>query len=81
MEDRAEFIGRLIVYVMISWYDVHCDTMISERLEEMFPVMVERFKVYELAVFIIIAAVEDVLDSMLLKIWKENLTIKPSLII
>jgi hypothetical protein len=66
---------------VVARNDIHSNTILPQSLKEHHAVGLQRLKVYELAIFIIISEMDDLLDSILVAVWEEYLFIEASLVL
>ena len=60
----VEFVGVLEVGIVVPWNNVHGDTVRTKSLKEHLTVAVQCLEVNEPTVLIVVAQVDDVLDTV-----------------
>tara|TARA_B110000914_G_scaffold113102_1_gene98935 strand:- start:91 stop:393 length:303 start_codon:yes stop_codon:yes gene_type:complete len=79
--EGVQVIGILVIGVVITWDDIHSDTIFAQLLKEVFAVSIQCLEVNEPSVLIVITQMDDVLYSVLDKMGEEHLPVKSLLIV
>ena len=70
-----------IIYIVVTWYYVHSDAILSQLVEEVSAVSIQCLVVDETSMFQCIAEVHDVLDVVLQQVRKEYLRVEVILVL
>jgi hypothetical protein len=79
--EGVEVIGILVIGIVITWDDIHSDTILTQFLKEVFAVSIQCLEVDEPAILIVITQMDDVVDIVLNKIGEKYIGVKLFLII
>ena len=79
--EGVEVIGILVIGIVITWDDIHSDTIFAQLLKKMFAVSIQCLGVDESSVLIVITQMDDVVDIVLNEIREKNICVKLFLII
>jgi hypothetical protein len=79
--EGVQVIGILVIGVVITWDDIHSDTIFAQLLKEVFAVSIQCLEVDKTTIFVIISKMDDVVDIVLNEIREKDIRVKLFLII
>jgi hypothetical protein len=79
--EGVQVVGVLVVCVVVSWDDVHSDTIFAESIKKHFTVTVQFFEVDKPTILVVVAEMDYVLDVVLIEVWEENIFVEAFLIL
>jgi hypothetical protein len=79
--EGVEFVGILVVGIVITRDDVHSDTILTQFLKEVFAVSIQCLEVNKPTMLIVVTKVDDMLYPVLNKMGEEYIRVKPFLIV
>ena len=77
----TQFVGILVVNVVITGYDIHCDTILSEFLQEVVSVCTQCFVVDKPTMLQCITKMDNMLDVVLKHVREKYLRVKVVLVL